>query len=160
MVFGGKMNKLIKLLKNMNTVLKIVVFLKGLFWVVLSCCCVYGINTNKDFMEMFFLIYFSEITIVLLINWMKGVAYRLTENAMKLLFEMEEEEYLSFSEIVAHVVNIYEEGSDKKYWKYRKIRTPLGIVFENLKSSSLLFNNIILAKCKKAKINIKEWEIL
>lgn len=147
------MNRLIRILKQINTAILIVIFLQGLFWLVLACCCVYGINTNRDFMEMFFLIYFSEITIVLLGVTTQRIVDNKIELAKRILFEMEDEEYKLFSEFITNII----EGSNKKD---RWVKSPLSFLFKRLKGSSFLFDNIILAKCKKAKINIKELEVL
>lgn len=147
------MNKLFKVLEQINTAILIVVFLQGLFWLVLACCCVYGINTNRDFMEMFFLIYFSEITIALLVITTQKIVDNKIELAKRILFEMEDEEYKLFSKFIANII----EGINKKD---RWVKCPLSFLFKRLKGSSFLFDNIILAKCKKANINIKDLEVL
>lgn len=143
------MRKLKKVLASINTGCIIISLLQGLFWIVLACCCVYGMQANKDFMVMFFLIYFGEITVVLLISITTNIVEKNIIVAKNILFEMDDDTYQYFREMVENALN-------KK--KDRWVVSPLFLVFKRVKTSLYLFDRAIISKCNKNKINIKDLE--
>lgn len=127
-----------KTIQCINQLTIIISVLQVVFWIVLSVACVYGIKENKDFMEMFFLIYFFEVTIFAML-----VVSKLTLNnqiifATRVIFEFNDESYTELKEYIES-----------------KNNAGIIIFFSEIRKSQYLVEQIILSKCKKAGIDIK-----
>lgn len=125
-------------IKYINQLTIIISVLQVIFWIVLSVACVYGIKENKDFMEMFFLIYFFEVTIFAM-----AVISKLTLNnqitfATRVIFDFNEEDYKELKEYI-----------DSKH------SAGIIIFFTEIRKSQYLIEQIIISKCKKAGIDLK-----
>ncbi len=125
-------------IQYINQLTIIISVLQVMFWIVLSVACVYGIKENKDFMEMFFLIYFFEVTI-----FSMAVISKLTLNnqitfATRIIFDFNEQDYKELKEYI-----------DSKH------SAGIIIFFTEIRKSQYLIEQIIISKCKKAGIDLK-----
>lgn len=125
-------------IQYINQLTIIISVLQVMFWIVLSVACVYGIKENKDFMEMFFLIYFFEVTI-----FSMAVISKLTLNnqitfATRIIFDFNEQDYKELKEYI-----------DSKH------NAGIIIFFTEIRKSQYLIEQIIISKCKKAGIDLK-----